>query len=192
MNWYIAFMKCRSSRWKCSFKRAALKTFPIFSGKHLRWSLLFVKLQGGHATLLKKESNTSGFLRILRNFQEQLFYRTPAADSFWNSVSTGVSAIPNNLIGPEEINQETQNQVDKSWLHWTILQNVLVKTWPKANLHSGNVCVYQFLLSWLSLLWHNVIVGSQFFIFKFKFELYWNIWLDIYGIYISYTLYKHA
>ena len=81
MNWYIAFMKCISSRWKCSFKRAALKTFPIFSGKHLRWSLFFVKLQDRHATLLKKESNTSGFLRILRNFQEQLFYR---ASTSWD------------------------------------------------------------------------------------------------------------
>ena len=30
-----------------------------------------------HATLLKKNFDTAVFLRILRNFQEQLFYRTP-------------------------------------------------------------------------------------------------------------------
>ena len=28
-------------------------------------------------TLLKRDSNTGVFLRILQNFQEQLFYRTP-------------------------------------------------------------------------------------------------------------------
>ena len=47
----------RSSHWRCSMKRAALKNFAIFTGKHLCWSLFLMQ----PATLLKRDSDTGVF-----------------------------------------------------------------------------------------------------------------------------------
>ena len=45
----------RSSHQRCSLKTVFLKNFTKFSGKHLRWSLLFNKVSGMRpASLLKK------------------------------------------------------------------------------------------------------------------------------------------
>ena len=45
------------------FKRAVLKKFVMFTGKHLSWSLFFKKSQGlMFATLLNRDSNTDVFL----------------------------------------------------------------------------------------------------------------------------------
>ena len=64
------------------FKTGVLRNFPIFTGKHLCWSLFLIKLQALQtATLLKRDFNTSVFLWILRNFCEQLFYRAPTVES---------------------------------------------------------------------------------------------------------------
>ena len=61
------------------YKNAALKNFAIYTGKYLPWSLFFIKLQACRAAaLLKRDSNTSVFLSILRSFQEHLFWRTSA------------------------------------------------------------------------------------------------------------------
>ena len=44
---------------------------------------LFNKIAGPRpASLLKRDSGTSVFLRILRNFQEHIFYRTPLDNCF--------------------------------------------------------------------------------------------------------------
>ena len=44
-------------------KKAILKNFAIFKGKHLRWSLLLVNLQAFRPeTLLKRDSDTDVFL----------------------------------------------------------------------------------------------------------------------------------
>ena len=54
-----------------------LKNVAIFTGKHLCWDLFLIKLQDCRAaTLLKRDSNTIDFLRILQNSYEHLFYRT--------------------------------------------------------------------------------------------------------------------
>ena len=54
---------CRSSRSQMFFKIGALKTFAIFTAKHLCWSLFLMKLQAWRAaTLSKRDSNTSVFL----------------------------------------------------------------------------------------------------------------------------------
>ena len=67
-------MISRSSRSHMFFKIDVLKNVTIFAGKHLPWSLFFVKLQPlRYATLLKRYSNTDVFVWMLRNFQEQLF-----------------------------------------------------------------------------------------------------------------------
>ena len=58
-------------------KKDVLKSFAIFSGKHLYWSLFLKKLKVfGSATLLNRDSNTGDFLWILQNFWEHLFWRT--------------------------------------------------------------------------------------------------------------------
>ena len=68
----------RNSHQRCSVKKAALKNFATFAGKHPCWSLFSMKLQAWKpATLLKRDSNTFVFLWILQNlknayFEEQL------------------------------------------------------------------------------------------------------------------------
>ena len=47
----------KSSHWKCSVKKAVLKNFAVFTGKHLCWNLFLIKLQ--------------------------LHLRTTASDSYW-------------------------------------------------------------------------------------------------------------
>ena len=50
-------------------KKAVIKNFALFTGKHLRWSLFLFKLQAFRtATLLKGDSNKGLFLWILQNF----------------------------------------------------------------------------------------------------------------------------
>ena len=72
------------------YKKTVLKSFTIFSGKQLCWSLFLIKLKVFRsATSLKRDSNTGGFLWILRNFQEHLFRRTSERCSdikrnYWN------------------------------------------------------------------------------------------------------------
>ena len=63
------FLKPRSSLSLMFFKIDFVQDFALFTGKHLRWSLFLTKLQTFmSATLLKRDSNTSVFLWILRNF----------------------------------------------------------------------------------------------------------------------------
>ena len=79
----------RWSQRRCSIKRAILKHFAIFMGKHFCWSLFLIKLQTFRpATLLKRNSNAVAFLWILRNFKEHLFHRTPL-DEYLRKFSTG-------------------------------------------------------------------------------------------------------
>ena len=64
----------RSSHRRCSLKKAVLKNFALFRGKYLSWSLFLIMLQAMRpAPLLKRDSNTGVFLRILRNFSEHQF-----------------------------------------------------------------------------------------------------------------------
>ena len=46
----------RNNHWKCSVKKAVLKNFANFTGKHLFWSLFLIKL---HLTLMLKARKTS-------------------------------------------------------------------------------------------------------------------------------------
>ena len=69
-----------SSHRRCSVTKAVLKNFAIFTGKHLCWSLFFIKLQlWSPAILLKRDSNTGLFLWILPVFSKHLFRKTSAA-----------------------------------------------------------------------------------------------------------------
>ena len=77
------FPQIRSSGSQIFCKIGALKDWAIFTGKHLCWSLFFIKLQVfSPATLLKRDSNTVVFLWMLWNFYwvifiESLFHKIP-------------------------------------------------------------------------------------------------------------------
>ena len=66
----ISDNKHRSSRSMMFFKIVLLKNFPIFTGKHLCWSLFLIKLKMWRpVTLLKRDS-----IKVFsREFCEQLF-----------------------------------------------------------------------------------------------------------------------
>ena len=57
---YIANIRFefRSSHQRCSIKKAVLRYFAVFTGKHLCWSLF----------LIKRDSNTGVFMLIQQNF----------------------------------------------------------------------------------------------------------------------------
>ena len=59
----------KSSHSRCSFKKAVLNNFAIFTRKHLCWSLFLIKLLAfSSATLLKRGSSTDIFLRMSQKF----------------------------------------------------------------------------------------------------------------------------
>ena len=66
----------RSNSWQIFFKIDNLKSFAIFTGKHLHYSLF---------KMGKKDSNTDVFLWILWDFEEHLFWKTSANGCFWNT-----------------------------------------------------------------------------------------------------------
>ena len=67
------------------YKIVVLKNFANSTGKHLCWSLFLKKVAGWRpATLLKRDSDTSVFLRISQFFLKTPFYRTPPGDCFCN------------------------------------------------------------------------------------------------------------
>ena len=58
------------------YKKDVLKSFAIFSGKHLCWSLFLIKLKVFRsATFLKRDSSTGDFLWILWNLSEMCYYQ---------------------------------------------------------------------------------------------------------------------
>ena len=62
-------------------KNGVLKNLANFTEKHLCWSLFLIKLRAS-VSLLKRGSNTSVFLWNLRNFSENLFFRTSRNNCF--------------------------------------------------------------------------------------------------------------
>ena len=69
------------------YKKAVLKDFSIFKGKHLCWSLFLIKFLVFRSTiLLERYSNTGAiftFLWILRNFYKLLVWRKSINGCFW-------------------------------------------------------------------------------------------------------------
>ena len=57
------------------FKVGVLKSYAIFTGKHLRWSLFLIKFQSFRsATLLKRDSNKGVFLWTFKKFLRTAFF----------------------------------------------------------------------------------------------------------------------
>ena len=63
----------RRSHRRCSVKKGLLKNFANFTGKHLCWSLVLIKLQAWRSSfLLKRDSNTSVSCEFCQIFIEHL------------------------------------------------------------------------------------------------------------------------
>ena len=80
----------RSSHWRCSIKKGALKNFAVLTEKHLCWSLFLIKLQAWrHATLLN-ETPTQVFsweyCEIFKNIYFEEHLQTAAPDILVNSI----------------------------------------------------------------------------------------------------------
>ena len=67
----IRFPIHRSSHRRCSIEKAVLKNFTIFTGKHLCWSIILIKLQAQRpATLLNKTPTRvfpCGYYEVFKN-----------------------------------------------------------------------------------------------------------------------------
>ena len=73
----------RSRRWQMFFKIGVLKNSANLTGKHLCWSLFLIKLQYVKpATSLKRDCNTSVFVRNSQNFQKHLFLQNTSGGWF--------------------------------------------------------------------------------------------------------------
>ena len=109
MNWPASFLLfChliisikRSSHYRCSIKKAVLKNFVIFTGKHMCWSeYLFNKVAGLKACNFIKERlqdrcfpmNIANFLRtpILKNIYERLLLRKPPLYQSFSALTAAV------------------------------------------------------------------------------------------------------
>ena len=77
IQYFFGKVRKKTSHRRCSVG-GVLRNFTKFLGRHLCQSLFFNKVAG----LRKKKTDKGVFLWILRNFQEQLFYRTPLDDCF--------------------------------------------------------------------------------------------------------------
>ena len=73
----------RGISWQAIFKIGALKNFAAFTGKHLCWSLILVKLLAWFgATLLKRDSHTGVFQWNLLIFKNTFFLQNTSSGSF--------------------------------------------------------------------------------------------------------------
>ena len=76
------------------YKKAVLKYFSVFQGKHLCWSLFLIKLSACRsATLLKRNSNTSGFLLNIAKCLKAHILRKICERLLLNSVYKGFSTF---------------------------------------------------------------------------------------------------
>ena len=98
------------------FKIGALKNFPVFIGKHQRWSLFLIKLQ---IEGLQRDSNAGAFLWILQNFKEHLFCRTPTkavSVKWWNSRRYFLT-----LFLTDWCHMSHKNTIELSSVYWNVL-----------------------------------------------------------------------
>ena len=90
--------KSRSCHQKCSIKKAIINNFAKFTGKHLCWSLLLLKLKAFRsATLLKENPTLMFFCKYCEIFKNVYFEKHLQTTAFANSrvsVSQESLALP--------------------------------------------------------------------------------------------------
>ena len=80
--WFLSlFLYLQKHHRRCSVREGALENFEKFTRKHFCQSLFLNKVAFG-LQLYLRDPDPGVFLRILRNFKEHLFYRTPLDDCF--------------------------------------------------------------------------------------------------------------
>ena len=81
---------------KVFYEKDVLENFAKFIGKHLCQSLLFNKVAGWLATLLKKRLWHRSFRMNFAKFSRTPFYETPLDDCFWPNISKRIEKLPTN------------------------------------------------------------------------------------------------
>ena len=66
-----------SSRLQMFFKVGVLKSYAIFTGKHLRWSHFWIKFQSFRPATLKVTPTMVLFCEYCKIFKNSFFHRTP-------------------------------------------------------------------------------------------------------------------
>ena len=66
-----------SSRLQMFFKVGVLKSYAIFTGKHLRWSHFWIKFQSFRPATLKVTTTKVLFCEYCKIFKNSFFHRTP-------------------------------------------------------------------------------------------------------------------
>ena len=66
-----------SSRLQMFFKVGVLKSYAIFTGKHLRWSHFWIKFQSFRPATLKVAPRKVLFCEYCKIFKNSFFHRTP-------------------------------------------------------------------------------------------------------------------
>ena len=89
---FYQYIKLRKSiiKRRCSIKKAALKHFAIFTGKHLCWSIFLIKFIITKLQHRYFPVNIARFLRasILYNICERLFERFPT----WTNITSHIES----------------------------------------------------------------------------------------------------
>ena len=104
------------------FKIDSLKSFAIFTGKHLCWGLFLIKLQTFRpATFLKRDSNTGvscAYCEIFKNsfFIEILWWLLLKALLQYSKVSCGVCSLISHLHVLSILIKNTAWKVFKYWV----------------------------------------------------------------------------
>ena len=112
----------RSRRSHMFFKIGLFTNFAVFTGKHLCWSLILIKLQAWRTTtLLNRDSNTVVFLWILRNFYEQPFLQNTGG-----CFCTSGTTVLENIV---RRNGKKHSQVGVSNSSGSQFMKIIIFTW---------------------------------------------------------------
>ena len=101
----------RSSRSQVFFKLSVLK---ISQYSHLCWSRFLIKLKAClSVALLKRDSNTGVFQRILKNFQGLFFYRAPlvVVSKYKSQYKKGIGMTKNQILTLPDITYLSRNVI---------------------------------------------------------------------------------
>ena len=117
----------RSSSLQMFFKIGVLDNVEIFTGKHLS---LFNKVTDIQSYgFVKKDSNTGFFLRIIRNFEERLFYRTPPVAASIAYKKTDEWYIEWQRVATS--GTKSDNKWYKEWQRMTMSDNEWYNKWQR-------------------------------------------------------------
>ena len=118
----------KSNHLQMFFKKGALKSFAIFTGKCLCWSLFLIKLQAYN--FIKKEIPTQEFSYEYCKIFKKVLYKTLPVATFgysnqsriFQEISTlkfqGQHASQSNFYRHEGLCPATKTEIHRCWFRW--------------------------------------------------------------------------